>query len=149
MRSKTKLRDLGFDALDLLELPDGGADGVACRESRLCMEGVALFGATAMRAAFAKTANDAVVLSATGAAVLMEISVGALLTLCGASPVEAEAVLEQMSARALEDVSPNTLVATGIDAAGLKRAGVTLNDLFAFLRPAPEQLRGLGYKSCG
>ena len=131
------LEALGFDALSIFMTP------------RIAQEATSLFGASACRAVWLRSASDALALAgASEACCCLDATLERLLEACCAAPDVAEAVLGSIKnpGLCLRAVSVGVLVGTCIDSARLTRVQVTLNDVMAAGASA-LQLRQLGYKA--
>lgn len=133
MQSASELREFGFDALYLTDC-------------KFCTEANATFGSAKVVNAFLKTASDAVSFAGSDALSMLQITSQQLLEVCAASPVEAAAVLEQLPRGvALEGVSCETVLDSGLRKQALFDNGYTPALLTSHCRATPSQLSKLGF----
>ena len=134
VHTASQLRRLGFDALHLVD-------------SATCAEANDAFGADDVVSAFLVTPADAVALSGSDAAHILNITVDKLLAACAGAPTEALSVLKQQTcARPFRGVHANCLLDTGLRAVQLKSNGFhcdIVGDLAGF---GPEVAQKLGFK---
>ena len=116
--SAVGLRELGFDALDLT---DAG----------FCASAVSAFGGEDVKRSFLLDSGDAVAVAGSVAAFQLTVPTSKLLELCAGAPSQARAVLQQCEPRggALQGVSANTLLDTGLRAAVLCELGYFSNNV--------------------
>ena len=130
-----KLMDLGMDSLDLLD-------------STILRELICVYGVASVRDCFVSTHEDAVCIAGTEACDLLQTSLELLLTLCANRAHSAELVLSSIPNVniAIMSVPISTLVNTGVDAACLRRVGITLNTLTDTMHASAADLNALGVK---
>lgn len=127
------LIELGFDALHLTD-------------EKFSSEANAAYGSEAVRVVFLQSASDAVAIAGSSAVDILAITNNDLLDACAGSPVEAEAVLQQLPAgRALSGVSPQTLLNTGVRRQKLSGLGYSLTSIISQTHADPSELIKLGY----
>jgi len=108
-----QFRRLGFDALHLVD-------------PVLCTEANAAYGATALIEVFLVQPSDAVAFAGSEAMEILGLQVQQLLETCAGSPIEAQAVLQQISgANPIKGIQANTLLDTGLRASQLRSLGIT------------------------
>lgn len=134
LESAVQLRELGYDALDLID-------------AAFCSAAVAAFGAEAVRTAFLLDAGDAVAVAGSVAMFQLSVSMVRLIELCAGAPTQAKAVLQQSEPRggALQGVSANALLDSGLRAATLCELGYYFNNVRDQTGATPEELRLLGF----
>ena len=128
------LRELGFDSLDLVD-------------SSFCASAVSAFGAESVRSAFLLDAGDAVAVAGSVAIFQLGITMVRLVELCAGAPEQAKAVLQQSEPRggALQGVTANALLDTGLRAATLCELGYYLQNVQAQTKATQNELRQLGF----
>jgi hypothetical protein len=128
-----ELRRVGFNSEHL------------CAPSTL-NEAILAFGASSVVDEFLVSPRDAVFFADPEVVRLLAITPERLLRVCAAAPVEADAVLAQLTpGTALKDVSAKTLLDAGVRATGLKRYGYGLSAVVAAVAPTGSELCALGY----
>lgn len=134
VESALQLRQLGFDALDLL---DPG----------FCSATVAAYGSEPVRSAFLIEACDAVAVAGSFAVDQLDCGVEFLLRLCAGAPQQARAVIEQTKPRggALHGVSVNAVLDTGLRATALCELGYSSDSLANQLGCTERELGFLGF----
>ena len=125
--SAADLRRIGLDALDL----------VLCSNEWL-RRAIHVWGKSEISREFGGAAIDAVALAGSEAGRLLGLSTARLLEWCVGFPGEAEAVISQQGAHALDGVPMETILATGIKRDGLARAGVDFFELLYATSPPPS-----------
>lgn len=129
----SQLRRLGFDALHLV-------DPVWCQEAS------AAHGAADVIKAFLVSAQDAVALSGTEAAVALDVSMEQLLEVCAGAPTEAKSVLSQsVDAAPLNGVSVTTLLDTGLRAPQLRQLGYNLSHVVDMRGVTSDHIAKFGF----
>lgn len=127
-------------------LPDLGFDALHLADERFAVEAQAAYGSVALRTVFLKSPEDAVCVASKHAMELLGVTSEDLLQLCAGCPVEAHAVLKQMSSSdSLCGVSSRTLLDTGIRRNALTECGFAVESLCAALAFKEEELRMLGF----
>lgn len=127
-------------------LPDLGFDALHLADEKFAVEAQAAYGAVALRTVFLKSSEDAVCVASKHAMELLSVTSEDLLQLCAGCPVEAHAVLKQMSSSALLcTMSAGTLLDTGIRHNALTECGFTADTLRATFACKEEDLRLLGF----
>lgn len=134
LESAVQLRELGYDALDLVD-------------AAFCSSAVAAFGVEAVRTAFLLDAGDAVAVAGSVAMFQLSVSMVRLIELCAGAPAQAKAVLQQSEPRggALQGVTANALLDTGLRAATLCDLGYYFPNVRDQTNATPEELRLLGF----
>ena len=128
-----QLRELGFDALDLV---DAG----------WCAGAVAAFGAEAVRNAFLLDAGDAVALAGSTATVQLEITMRRLIEACAGASGPAAAVLQQSPrGAALAGLSAGALLDSGLRAKTLMDLGYTPESIREQTGAGSAEMQKLGF----
>lgn len=127
-------------------LPDLGFDALHLADEKFAVEAQAAYGAIALRKVFLKRPEDAVCVASKQSMELLSVTSEDLLQLCAGCPVEAHAVLKQMSSHsALCGVNARTLLDTGIRRNALADCGFTAQGLCATFGCKEEDLSILGF----
>ncbi len=126
------LRQMGFDALHLVD-------------ARFVDEAVRAFGVDDVVAQFVTSAAAGVAVAGTEAQRALQLTNCALLGVCAGAPVEAEAVLSQLGADALDGVPASVVLDTGLRAQALSRHGYSPVLLAQHTGATPAQLRLMGF----
>jgi hypothetical protein len=133
VQSAHELRDMCFDALHL-------------SDSKFASEANASYGSIAVVETFLCSASDAVAIAGTEAMSILGIRGQELLEACAGAPTEAVAVLMQLPpGKALKDISPTTLLDSGIRKNMLMHLGYSLPLVVAQTGATHDSLQKLGF----
>ena len=134
LESAIQLRELGFDSLDLTN-------------SAFCSASISAFGVESVVQAFLLNGSDAVAVAGSTAVLQLGITTTKLLELCAGSPENATAVLQQLVPRggALNGVSANVLLDTGLRAKTLCELGYFLTNLRSQISASNAEIQLLGF----
>lgn len=134
VQSAVGIRELGFDALDLV---DAG----------FCASLISAFGVEEVKRTFLLDSGDAVAVAGSVAVFQLNVPTSKLLELCAGAPTQARAVLQQSEPRggALHGLSANSLLDTGLRATVLCELGYYLNNVRDQTGATAEELRLLGF----
>ena len=134
LESAIQLRELGFDSLDLTN-------------SAFCSASISAFGVESVVQAFLLNGCDSVAVAGSTAVLQLGITTSKLLELCAGSPENATAVLQQLVPRggALNGVSANVLLDTGLRAKTLCELGYFLTNLRSQVCASNTEIQLLGF----
>lgn len=133
MKTMDNMRDMGFDALHLAD-------------SKFASECVTAFGSQCVIDTFLCNASDAVSIAGTEAVAMLGLTTERLLSICAGAPLEARAVLEQLSLGvSLSGVSCKTLLDSGIRKQALAELGYSLAAIATQTSADAASLQKLGF----